>query len=234
MMILPERRSIMCGRAARQALATPMRLVSMVSFQAFGLAVRNGPMGPWTPAAVIRISIAPQASRMRSTACATSSTLRTSARSRIAMPSACSISSLARSISAWLRASSPILAPSAAKPSASRLPIPRPAPVIRTLFPFTLCKGSVLHANTEGARGHVPGAFHLDEDAVSAGLRESVGKGHLGGDAALLHRHAMYGVRIFRLGQSERRHGHRSAGVHVREHAAVGSGERGVSEHAHI
>ena len=50
------------GKAARQALTDPNRLVSMVSFQAFGLLERNGPTGPWIPAAAISTSRPPNRS----------------------------------------------------------------------------------------------------------------------------------------------------------------------------
>jgi hypothetical protein len=98
-MILPDRFSIIGGSATRHALATPIRLISTVSFHAFGLLDRNGPMGPCTPAAAIRMSNPPKLLRIRSTACASSSGSRTSARRRNALPPACSISSLARSSS---------------------------------------------------------------------------------------------------------------------------------------
>src|ERR1035438_4728305 len=43
--------SIIGGSATRHALATPIRLISTVSFHAFGLLDRNGPMGPRAPPA---------------------------------------------------------------------------------------------------------------------------------------------------------------------------------------
>src|SRR5579872_1644159 len=58
---------------------------------------------------------------------------------RRALPPACSISSWHRSNSGLLRASSPTRAPLVAKPMASRLPIPRPAPVISTVTVLKEC-----------------------------------------------------------------------------------------------
>src|SRR5580704_2433778 len=113
---------------------------------------------------------------MRLTAVEISSGRRTSARSLMAVPPACSISSLVRSNSASVRASSPTLAPASAKPIARRFPMPRPAPVISTLFPWIESANLVLHFRVEDAGLNLPAAFHLHEDAIVAGLGESVGK----------------------------------------------------------
>ena len=72
--------------------------------------------------------------RARSTASVICSGSVTSARIRSAFPPACSISMCARSISALLRPTNAIFAPSLANPSATRLPIPLPAPVTRMFF----------------------------------------------------------------------------------------------------
>ena len=148
-MILPERFSTMGGSAARQELTAPIRLISMVSFHALGLVESSGPMGPCTPAEAISTSSPPKTTFMRSTAACNCSRSRTSARRRRALPPACSISSLAMSSSAWLRPSRPTRAPASANPSARRFPMPRPAPVIRTLLFRMLFKRSILHSGVE-------------------------------------------------------------------------------------
>ena len=111
-MILPERFSTMSGRTARQEFTTPIRLISD------GFAPRLGFGGQewarWVRARPPRQSERP--GRRTPRACGPPrrdicSRSRTSARSRSALPPACSISSLARSSSAWLRASSPTRAP---------------------------------------------------------------------------------------------------------------------------
>src|SRR5580692_3430678 len=84
---------------------------------------------------------------MRSTAALSCSKSVTSVRMRRALPPACSISRCARSNSALLRASKPTLAPAAAKPRASRLPIPRPAPVISTPVLVRECTCEILPIN---------------------------------------------------------------------------------------
>src|SRR5579883_3534294 len=54
-MIFPRRRSIMPGSAARQAFMTPTRLDWITSCQDLGELSTNGPMGPCSAAAQIRI-----------------------------------------------------------------------------------------------------------------------------------------------------------------------------------
>ena len=156
MIILPDLRAIICGSTARHALAVPTRLVIMASAQPAAGESANGPTGPRIPAQQMRTSIPPRRAVMCATAAVTCSKSRTSARSRRETPPACSISKCARSSSALLRARSPTRAPSAAKPSAKRLPMPLPAPVIRT--PLSLMPGnsppltSISHAG-DGCNG---------------------------------------------------------------------------------
>src|SRR6185369_6618811 len=58
-MILPERFSTIVGKAARQELAAPVRLVSIVSCHALGLVERKPQIGPCTAAAQINTSRPP-------------------------------------------------------------------------------------------------------------------------------------------------------------------------------
>src|SRR5450755_3078169 len=108
-------------------------------------------MGPWMAAAQTKTWTPPKSRRMRSTAALTCSKSVTSVRMRSALPPACSISKCARSNSALLRASNPTLAPAAANPRASRLPIPRPAPVTSTPALVRECTCLPIYGSTEKA-----------------------------------------------------------------------------------
>src|SRR6266446_10164971 len=119
---------------------------------------------------------------------------------RSAAPPACSISSLVASSSAWLRDSNPTRAPARAKPSARRLPIPRPAPVIRTPWSLSVRK-RLFYARIEDSGFYLPGTLHLDKNPVIAGLRETVRKRNFGRKARCMHRvHGVHLVGIIAAG----------------------------------
>src|SRR5579864_2053457 len=238
MMIFPERRSTICGRTARQACMTPKTLVSRTSVHCLGFSSENGPIGPCTAAAAMSTCTPPNTTRMRSTAALSCSKSRTSARMRNAAPPACSISSLVASSSAWLRDSSPTRAPACANPRASRLPMPRPAPVIRTPWSLSVRK-RLFYARIEDSGFYFAGALHLDENPVAAGLREAPRKGDLSRHAATLHRvHASHAARIWaahlRRSHAHSRHGRRSGGMHVGEDLEIIAHERRMARHAHV
>src|SRR5262249_14215682 len=149
---------------------------------------------------------------------------------RSAAPPACSISSLARSSSGCVRDSKPTRYPPLAKPSASRFPIPRPAPVIKTLCSLTTAK-SILHFHVKYARIDMSRTLHLDKDTIPAGLRESVRKYDLRRRSILCHH--VTGVRIIGLSQLQGRHRDRAGRVDVGEDAAIVAKERGMSRHSH-
>ena len=134
-MILPERFSIIGGSATRHELATPIRLISTVSFHAFGLLERNGPIGPCTPAAVIRMSSPPKLLACVPPHAPVLPAARTSARRRMRLPAGLFDLQFGQiQFRPGCAPAAPRAAPSAANPIASRLPMPRPAPVIKTLF----------------------------------------------------------------------------------------------------
>src|SRR6266481_5348765 len=147
---------------------------------------------------------------------------------RSAAPPACSISSLVASSSAWLRDNSPTRAPACAKPSARRLPIPRPAPVMRTPFSLRVCKG-LFYSCVEDSGFHLAGALHLHENPVLARLRKPVGERNFGRQTRGVHRvHPCHALRIrsiaavyLRLRHTQRRHGGRTGRMHVREHLEI-------------
>ena len=96
-MILPERRSIMCGSTARQEFTAPSRLISIVFVPGLGLVGKERPDGPLHACGGDEDI---QAAENRAHAVHRGGHLsrsRTSARMRRALPPACSISSLARS-----------------------------------------------------------------------------------------------------------------------------------------
>src|SRR5713226_5403081 len=147
---------------------------------------------------------------------------------RNAAPPACSISSLVASSSAWLRDSSPTRAPACAKPSARRLPIPRPAPVLRTPFSLRVCKG-LFYSCVEDSGFHLAGALHLHENPVLARLRKPVGERNFGRQTRAVHRvHPRHALHIrciaavhLRLCDAQRRHGRGTGWMHVRENLEV-------------
>src|SRR5215467_1044863 len=135
LMIRPWPAAIMSARASRVRTNAPPRFTSTACHHSAAGACHNGPIGPLTPALLMRTSAAPSRSRSSDTAAAVARSSVTSATAAAAMPPARLISLTAAASSSADRAISPTAAPASASRAPSSLPTPRPPPLTSATVP---------------------------------------------------------------------------------------------------
>ena len=141
-------------------------------------------MGPCTPAAAISTSRPP---KLRACGPPQPPVRRDRARRRAGaapVPPACSISSFARSSSAWLRASSPTRAPSARKSHRQALADAAARAGDQHALPLTVFKDQFSTLASKAPVSICPPRF-ICTKIGSAGLGKPVREGHLGGQPGL-------------------------------------------------
>ncbi|MEA3221183.1 MAG: hypothetical protein OZX49_02302 [Immundisolibacter sp.] len=136
-----------CGRQVRDASQVPRRFTSIIRSKRL-TGVSSVPVRLMADALLTRMSMPPKWATACATAASTASALRTSMTSGRARPPASSISCAAVWMvpgslgCGWLvLAAMTMLAPSSAARSAIALPMPRLAPVMKSVFPYRLSIG---------------------------------------------------------------------------------------------